>query len=160
MSESSAWIQAQWQIQHTLQVYFFLWFFYYIHILKFAQHCYILENWSFEAFRLWFLFIFIFFKDTRRWVSTVVSILATLTNSYQPHAVALQGIIFIYTAFWKDIHLPYASVVLSFSCSPSLCLSVSYKHTLQHAHNQTCTTPLKTGSPPIAILSEVDNVLI
>lgn len=89
-------------------------------------------------------------------LSTVVSILATLTNSYQPHAVALQGIIFQNILHFEKIYISPTPLLFCHS----LCLSVSYKHTLQHAHNQTCTTPLKTGSPPIAILSEVDNVLI
>lgn len=46
------------------------------------------------------------------------------------------------------------SSCLSYFLHCSMFLSVSYKqthtHTLQHAHNQTCTTPLKTSSPPFS----------
>ena len=81
-------------------------------------------------------------------LSTVISILAKLPHLCQPHGVTLLGIIFQNILHFEKIYLPHASLVLSFSCSPSQFLTNTHRCTLQHAHNQTCTAPLKTGSPP------------
>lgn len=71
-------------------------------------------------------------------LSTVVSILATLTNSYQPHAVALQGIIFQNILHFEKIYIsptPLFCHSLALPLCVFLCLTNTHcnMHTTRHA---------------------------